>query len=171
MAGVNWPMNIGTEEEEVGRTLPSQENGAPGGSVGSGETAFVSMCVSSVITSAGVVRRRPDVSSRITERSIESVGFSNVPAEDRKMDLRATLGLKKNTRISASPYFCRQKLRAWRIRRRVVFLSCLKQSFAACRVVVPLEVESGCKKTPKESRSLGDGQKMVRRDSDLATLN
>jgi len=43
-----------------------------------------------VITSDGVVRKRPDVSSRRTERSVGSVGLSGLPSEFRRMDLRAT---------------------------------------------------------------------------------
>jgi len=56
MAGVICPISIGAEEVGVGRTWPSQENGAPGGSVGSGERATVSVCVSCVNTSNGVAR-------------------------------------------------------------------------------------------------------------------
>ena len=93
MVGVIWPIGIGTEEVEVGRTWPSHVNGAPGGRVESGERVAVSMLLSScVITTDGVVRRRPNVLSRRTERSVGSVGLSGVLSEVRKMDLRATLG-------------------------------------------------------------------------------
>jgi hypothetical protein len=91
MAGVIWPINMGTEEVGVGRTCPSHGNGAPGGSVGSGDKAGVSNFSSCAITSAGVVRMCLDVSSRRTERSVGSVGLSGVPSEVRRMDLRATL--------------------------------------------------------------------------------
>ena len=103
---------IGTEEVGDGLTWPIQGNGAPGGSVGSGERVVVSICVSYVITSDGMVKRRPDASSRRTERSAGSVGLSSVPTEVRRMDLRATLGFFTNMRISALPYYNRQMLRA-----------------------------------------------------------
>ena len=59
--------------------------------MGSGERALVSIFVSCAITFDGAVRRRPDVSSRRTERSVGSVGLSGVPSEVRRMELRATL--------------------------------------------------------------------------------
>ena len=95
MAGVIWPISISTEEVGIGRTWPSQENGAPGVSVESGERAVVSIFVSCVITSDGAVIRRPYVSSRRAERSVGSVGLSGVPSEVRRMDLRATLGISQ----------------------------------------------------------------------------
>ena len=66
MAGVIWPNSIGTVEVGVGRTWPRHENGVSGGSVGFGERAVVSIFVSCVIPSDGMVIRRPDVSSRRT---------------------------------------------------------------------------------------------------------
>ena len=83
---------MGTEEVGVGRTWASHGNGAPGGSVGSGERDVVSILSSCVITSDGVVRMRPVVSSRRTERSVGSVSLSGVPSKVQRMDLRATLG-------------------------------------------------------------------------------
>jgi hypothetical protein len=74
IAGVIRPINIRTEEVGLGRTWPIQGNGALGGSVGSGESAIVSICVSWVNTSGKVVRRRPDFSFRRMERSVGSVG-------------------------------------------------------------------------------------------------
>jgi len=90
-----------------------------------------------------VVRRRPDLSSRKMERSVGSVGLSVVPSEVRRMDLRATLGFFTNMRRSASLYFRRRKLRAWRMKRRIAFLNPLNYSCAACRVVVPMGKGSG----------------------------
>jgi len=101
------PINIGTEEVEVGWTWPSQGNSAPGGSVGSGERAAVSISERCVNTSAGVVRRRPNVSSRKMERLVGSVGLSDVPSEERRMGLRATLGFFTNMRRRDLPYFRR----------------------------------------------------------------
>jgi len=92
MTGVIWPISIGTEEVGVGRTWSIQGYGAPRGSVGSGKRAVVSICVSCVITSDGAVRRRPNASSRRAERSVGSVGLSDVPSEVWRMNLRATLG-------------------------------------------------------------------------------
>ena len=91
IAGVIWPISIGTEEVGAGRTWPGQGNGAPGGNVGSGERVVVSICVSCVNASDGVVRRRLDFSSRKMERSVGSVGLSVDPSEVRRMNLRATL--------------------------------------------------------------------------------
>ena len=96
MAGVIWPICIGTEEVGDGRTWPSQENGAPGGIVGSEERDVVSIFVSDVITSDGAVIIRPHVSSRRTERSVGSVGMSGVPSEVRRMHLKATIGFFTN---------------------------------------------------------------------------
>ena len=138
MAGVICPISNSTEEVGVGWTWPSQWNGAPGGSVGSGERAVVSSSVSCVNTSDGVVRRRSDFTSLKMERSVGSVGLSVVPSEERRMDLRAKLGFFTITRRRALAYFRRRKLRAWRMRRRVAFLSHLYQSCAAARVVVPM---------------------------------
>jgi len=90
MAGVICPIDNGTEEMGVGRTRPRQGNGAPGGSVGSGERAIVSICVRCDSTSDGVVRKMPDLSSRMTERSVGSVEVSVVPPEVLRMDLSAT---------------------------------------------------------------------------------
>ena len=73
MAGVIWPIGIGTEGVGVGRTWSSQGNGAPGGSVGSEYIAVVSS-FSSCTTSIGVVSSRPDVSSRLTESSVHTEG-------------------------------------------------------------------------------------------------
>ena len=58
-------------------------DGAPGGSVGSGERAVVFICVSCVNNSDGVGRRRLDFSSRQMERSVGSVGLSLRSTEDR----------------------------------------------------------------------------------------
>ena len=90
-----WPISNGTEEVGAGRAWLSQGNGALGGSVGSGERVVVSISVSSVISSDGVVRRRQDVSSRRSKRSVGSVGLSGVSSEARRMDLRATLGFSQ----------------------------------------------------------------------------
>jgi len=137
----------------------------PEGVWGSGERVVVSICVSYVNTSDGVVRRRPDFSSRKMERSIGSVGLSGVPSEVRRIDLRATFGFFTNMRRRALPYFRRRRLRAWRMRRRVAFRSLGKQAYAACRVVVPKGRGFGRTKTPKVSRLLGGGLRTVRRDS------
>jgi len=171
MVGVIWSINIVTEEVGVGWTWPSHGNGAPGGSVGSGDRAFVSNFSSCVITSVGVVSRRPDVSSRRTERSVGRVGLSGAPSEMRRMDLRAKLGFFTNTRRSALPYFRRRRLRAWRMRRRVAFLSPLKQSSVACMIVGSVGVVSVRRRTPRESLSLRGGLRTMRRDSGLLTLD
>jgi hypothetical protein len=112
MVGVIWPISIGTEEVGVDRMWSSQGNGAPEGSVGSGERAAVSSFSSCAIISVGVVSSHPDVSSRRTERSVGRVGLSNVPSEVRRMDLRAALGFFTNTRRSTLPYFRRRRRRA-----------------------------------------------------------
>ena len=80
--------------------------------MGPGERAFVSIFVNWVITSDGVVRRRLDISSRMTERSIGSAGLSGVPSEVWRMDLSATLSYFANMRIRTLPYFSRRRLRA-----------------------------------------------------------
>ncbi len=98
MVGVIWPINIGTDEVGVGQTWPFHGNGAPGGSVGSGDRAVVYNFSSCAITFVGVVSRRPDVSSRMRERSVRRVRLYGVPAEVRRMDLRATLGFFANMR-------------------------------------------------------------------------
>ncbi len=123
MAGVIWPISIGTEGVGDGRTWSSQGNGALGGSVGSGDRAVIFSFSSYAIISVGVVSSRLDVLSRRTKRSVERVGLSGVPSEVRRMNLRAELGFFTNMRRSALPYFRRRRLRAWRIRRRVAFLS------------------------------------------------
>jgi len=81
MAGVTCPISIGTEEVGVSLTWPSRGNGAPGGSVGSGERAYVSILVRCSITSDGAVRRSQDLSSRRIEKSVGSVKLSVVPAD------------------------------------------------------------------------------------------
>ena len=131
----------------------------------------VSICVRCVNTSDRVVRRRQDVSSRKMEISVGSVRLSVIPSEVRRMDLRATLGFFTNMRRSALPYFRRRKLRAWRMRRRVAFLSPLKQPCVVGRVVVPMGRGSGRAKTPKVSRFLGGGLRAVRKDSGVAALD
>jgi hypothetical protein len=171
MAGVIWPINVGTEEVGDGRTWPSQGNGAPGGSVGSGDRAVDSNFSSCAITSAGVVSMRPNFSSQRTERSVGRVGLSGAPSEVRRIDLRAALGFFTNMRRIALPYFRRRSLRAWRIRRRAAFLSPLKQSCATCRAVGSLGVVSVRRRTLRESMSLGGGLRTVRRDIGLLTLD
>jgi hypothetical protein len=95
MAGVIWLINIGTEVVGIGRTWPSLGNGAPGGSVGSGDRAFDSNFSSCANTFAGVVSKSPDVSSRRTERSVGRMGLSGAPSEVRRMKLRAMLGFSR----------------------------------------------------------------------------
>jgi hypothetical protein len=128
MAGVICPISIGIEEVGVGRTWPSQGNVAPGGSAGSGERAIVSIFLSCAHISDGVVRRRPDLSSRRMERSVGIAELSVIPTDVLRMDFSATLGFFANMRRSALPYFRRRSLRACRMRRRVAFLILLKQS-------------------------------------------
>jgi hypothetical protein len=171
MAGVICPINIGTEKVGVGQTCPSQGNGAPGGSVGSGERAIVSILVSCFTTSDGVVRRSPDLSSRRIERSVGSMRFLVVPAEVWRMDLSATLGFFTNMRRRALAYFRRRRLRACRMRRRVAILSLLKQSCVACWVVVTMGLRSGRVKIPRLSKSLSGGLGTVRKDSGVLTLD
>ena len=139
--------------------------------MGSGERVVVYIFVSCVITSDGAVIRRLDVSSRSTEISAGSVGLSGVPSVVRRMDLRATIGFFTNMRMRALPNFSLRKLRAWQIRRRVAFLSPLKQSCAVYRFVAPSRVGLGRRRIPKESRSLGGGLRTVRRDSGVSTLD
>jgi hypothetical protein len=69
---------IGVEDAGVGWMCPSQGKGAPGGSVGSGDRAIVSICVILAITSSGVVMRRPVVSSRITDRLVGREGVYTI---------------------------------------------------------------------------------------------
>ena len=78
--------------------------------MGSMERAVVSICVSCVNASDGVVTRRPNVSSRKMERSVGSLVLSVVPSEVRRMDLRATFGFLTSMRTSALAYFRRRKL-------------------------------------------------------------
>ena len=132
--------------------------------MGSGERVVVSICVSCVNTSFGVVRRCPDFSSRKMERSVGSVGLSVVPSEVRRMDFKATLGFFTNMRRRALPYFRRRNLRTWQMRRRNAFLSPLKQMCALDRVNVPMGRGSGRTRTPKVSRFLGGGLRTVRRN-------
>ena len=66
--------------------------------MGSGEGVVVSIHVSCVNTSDGVVRSRPDLSSCKMERSVGSVGLSGVLSAVRRMDLWATLGFFTNMR-------------------------------------------------------------------------
>jgi len=73
IVGVFRPDIVCIGEVGVGRTWPSQENGAPGKNAGSGERATVSICVSFVITSVGVVIRRPEDSFLRTERPVGRV--------------------------------------------------------------------------------------------------
>ena len=75
------------EEVGVAWTEPIDGKRAPEGSVGSGEKATDSSCLSYLIPSAGLVIRRPEDSSLRIERSVGRMGesFSAV-------DLRATLG-------------------------------------------------------------------------------
>ena len=65
------PEIIGAEKVKVGRTRPSQGNGAPGGIAGSGERAAISICASLVTTSARLVVRRADILFLRMERSVE----------------------------------------------------------------------------------------------------
>jgi hypothetical protein len=61
--------------------------------MGSGEIVVVSICVSCVNTTDGVVRRRPDFSSRKMKRSVGSAGMSVVPPDHLEG------GLKGHTRF------------------------------------------------------------------------
>jgi hypothetical protein len=105
MAGVIHPVIIGVEVNGVGWTCPSQGNGAPGGSVGSGETATVSILVILAITLSGAVIRRPVVSSRITKSSLGSEGVSFTPFVVRIIYLSTTLGFFRKRRSKALPYY------------------------------------------------------------------
>ena len=66
--------------------------------MGSGERAIVSISVSCVNISDGVVRRMPDLSSHRMERSVGSTKLSVVTTEILRMDLSATLGFFANIR-------------------------------------------------------------------------
>ena len=121
IAGVFCLDIIGTDEIGVSRTRPSQENGAPGGSIGSGERATVSICASFLTTSAGVVMRRPDVSSLRMERSVGIVVEYLSPVSDRRIYLSATLGVFTNMRRRALSYLRQRRLRACRAKRRAPF--------------------------------------------------
>ena len=104
MTGMIQPEIKGFEEVGVGRTWPSQGNGAPRGSVGSGEKSMVSDCASFVITSTGVVTRRPVASLLMMERSVGREKESFTPVVVLRNDSRATLGFLTNMRRRALPY-------------------------------------------------------------------
>jgi len=57
------------------------------------------------------------------------------------------------------------------MRRRVAFLSLLKQSWAACMVVVPVKLGSGCVRRPRVPKSLRGGLMTVCGDSGVLTLD
>ena len=68
-----WPAIIGTEEVGVARTKAPHGNGAPGGRVGSGESAIVSSSAIFLTTACGSVMRIPFSASLMMERSVGSV--------------------------------------------------------------------------------------------------
>ena len=78
MVGVMQPEII--EDAGVGWTCLSHGKGVPGGSVGSGDTAAVSICAILATTSAGAVMSWPVISSRIMERSVGRILVSFSPS-------------------------------------------------------------------------------------------
>ena len=112
MVGVIHPEIIAAEAAGVGWMCPSQGKGTPGGRVGSGDRATVSICVISAITSFGAMMRRPVVLSRITERLVGREEVSVTPSDVRRIYLSATLGYFMNKRSMALPYSMRRRFRA-----------------------------------------------------------
>ena len=127
MAGVICPAIIGTDEVGVAWTIPCQGNGAPGGRVGSGESAVVSSSTIFLFTDVGSVMRSPVTSFLIMERSVGSVLVFVLPAAVRRRDLRALFGFFTNNLRRCLPYLALRTLRAWLIRARIVWRSPLKQ--------------------------------------------
>ena len=80
MVGGMYPEIIGISEVGVGRTRSSQGKGAPGGRVGPGDKATVSVSAIFVITSVGEVTRNPVTLSLIIERSVGRKGESLSPS-------------------------------------------------------------------------------------------
>ena len=74
MVGVMQPEIIGIEDAGVGWMCHNHGTGAPGGSVGSGDKAAVSMCAILATTSAGAVMRWPVISSRMMEIYWKDIG-------------------------------------------------------------------------------------------------
>jgi hypothetical protein len=128
MAGVMCPAIIGIDEVGVARTWPRQRNGAPGGRVGSGESAFVSSAAIFLITSGGSVMRRPVALSLIMERSVGSVLVVELLAVVRRRYLSATFGLLTNILRRLVPYLARRTSRACFKRSLIAFRRPLKQN-------------------------------------------
>ena len=129
--GVMCPAIIGTDEVGVARTEARQGNGAPGGRVGSGESAFVSSSASFRITACGSVMRIPSASSLMMERSVGSVLDDVLPAAVRRRDLRAPFGRLTNILSRVEPYSARRTVRACLSRSLIAFRRLLKQACAA----------------------------------------
>ena len=67
-------------------TRVSHGIGAPGGSVGSGDNAWISIFFTCAMTSTGSMICLPVISSRIPERFVERGWESSSPAAVRRMD-------------------------------------------------------------------------------------
>ena len=131
MGCVMWPVIIGTEEAGVARTWPRHGNGAPGGRVGFGESAIVSIAAIFFTTSGGSVMRNPVASSFMMERSVGSVLDIVFPVVVRSRDLRAIFGFLTNIFSRAAPYLARRTLRACFSRNLTAFLNSLKRDCTA----------------------------------------
>ncbi len=90
-AGVMHPEIFGAVCLWLGGTRRCHENGAPCGSVGPGDRAWVSSFWTCAITSAGSTRRRPEESSLRIERSVRRGWVFSFSAAVRRMDCSATL--------------------------------------------------------------------------------
>ena len=84
----------------VGAAFDRHGNGAPSGRVGSKVRAFIGRFSPSAITSAGVLIRRPVVSSLTVDESVGKTCESEVIVAVRRMDRSATFGFFTNIRRS-----------------------------------------------------------------------
>jgi hypothetical protein len=166
MAGVIWPAIIGIDEVGVARTYPRQGNGAPGGRVGSGESAMVSSSSIFFFTETGSVMRSPVSSSLIMERSVGSVLVFVFPAVVRRRDLRAVFVFFTNSLRRCFPYLARRTLRACLMSARIAWRRPLKQVCTAravalsafglrssfVRMLRVLRLRGGCERVVRISR-------------------
>ena len=130
MAGVMQPEIIEAVCLWLGGSRRDHMNGAPCGSVGSGDMVWVSSFCTCAITSAGSTTRRSEASSLRMERSVGRGWVFFASAAVRRIDCRAIFGFFKNIRSRAFPYLIMRWLRACLSSMRVVRPCALKHAFA-----------------------------------------
>jgi len=126
---VMHPEIIGTVFLWLAGTRRCHGNGAPRGSVGSGDMVLVSSFLTCAITSAGSTKRRLEASSLRIERSVGRGWVFSSSAAVRRIHFKATFGFFFNIRRRVFPYLSRRLLRAYLSSRRVVRLCALKHAF------------------------------------------